>query len=361
MTRVVEAAERAKIALSDKDEVRLFDPSSPARAARPSTSISRSPARTSRRSPARSCCEPSSTSTPRCATPASAPNTSRILLVGGVEQDAIWCGGWSPPTSAARCTWTSTPTAPWRSAPRSWAGASAARRSTRCWSTSRRTPSPSGWPNRAVLEGLEADDLARRPSSRGTRSCPSNATRTVFTLVPDQPAAELPIVQGEHPRLCGNTRLGTVRVEPLPPGPANAPVEVTFRLDLSGVLHVRRAAPALWAERRRAHRRQPLSAHRAAPSKRRRRGGGDPRWRTRGGGGPERGRPLAGTGDARARKTRARRGGRRRGEPGARARRDGRARAGGGRARPRAGRAERRAIGLAPAIGLAGLASDPPK
>ena len=30
-----------------------------------------------------------------------------------------------------------------------------------------------------------------------------------------------------------------VRVEPLPPGPAGAPVEVTFRLDLSGVLHVR--------------------------------------------------------------------------------------------------------------------------
>jgi molecular chaperone DnaK (HSP70) len=64
-------------------------------------------------------------------------------------------------------------------------------------------------------------------------------TQTVFTIVADQRAADLPIVQGEHPRLSGNTQLGIVRVEPLPPGPAGAPVEVTFKLDLSGVLHVR--------------------------------------------------------------------------------------------------------------------------
>jgi molecular chaperone DnaK len=95
-----------------------------------------------------------------------------------------------------------------------------------------------GVADRAVLEGLE-DDLAVSPIIPRDTVVPVERTRTVFTLVPDQPAAELPIVQGEHPRLSGNTRLGTVRVEPLPPGPANAPVEVTFRLDLSGVLHVR--------------------------------------------------------------------------------------------------------------------------
>jgi molecular chaperone DnaK (HSP70) len=33
-------------------------------------------------------------------------------------------------------------------------------------------------------------------------------------------------------------KLGEVRVEPLPPGPSGSPVEVSFRLDLSGVLHV---------------------------------------------------------------------------------------------------------------------------
>jgi molecular chaperone DnaK (HSP70) len=55
----------------------------------------------------------------------------------------------------------------------------------------------------------------------------------------NQRVADIPIVQGEHPRRSGNTQLGTVRVEPIPPGPARAPIEVTFRLDLSGVLHVR--------------------------------------------------------------------------------------------------------------------------
>jgi molecular chaperone DnaK (HSP70) len=88
------------------------------------------------------------------------------------------------------------------------------------------------------LEG-EAEDLAVAPVIPRDTVVPVERTQTVFTVVADQSAAELPIVQGEHPRLPGNTQLGTVRVEPLPPGPAGAPVEVTFKLDLSGVLHVR--------------------------------------------------------------------------------------------------------------------------
>jgi molecular chaperone DnaK len=67
---------------------------------------------------------------------------------------------------------------------------------------------------------------------------PVERKRTVYTISEDQPAAELPIVQGEHRRMLENTPLGMVRVGPLPPGPAGAPVEVSFKLDLSGVLHV---------------------------------------------------------------------------------------------------------------------------
>jgi molecular chaperone DnaK len=88
------------------------------------------------------------------------------------------------------------------------------------------------------LDG-EAEDLAAHPIIPRDTVVPVERTETVYTIAEDQPAAELPIVQGERARMSGNTQLGVVRVEPLPPGPAGAPVEVTFRLDLSGVLHVR--------------------------------------------------------------------------------------------------------------------------
>jgi molecular chaperone DnaK len=85
----------------------------------------------------------------------------------------------------------------------------------------------------------DSDDLAAHPVIPRDTVVPVERTQTVYTVTPNQRAAELPIVQGERARMSGNTELGVVRVEPLPPGPAGAPVEVTFRLDLSGVLHVR--------------------------------------------------------------------------------------------------------------------------
>ncbi len=95
-----------------------------------------------------------------------------------------------------------------------------------------------GVADESYLERETADLLCSPVVPRDT-VVPVERTTTVFTIVADQKAAELPIVQGEHPRTSGNTQLGMVCVEPLPPGPAGAPVEVTFRLDLSGVLHVR--------------------------------------------------------------------------------------------------------------------------
>ena len=67
---------------------------------------------------------------------------------------------------------------------------------------------------------------------------PAERTQTVFTERDNQPGAHIPIVQGEHHALEENTWLGEVAIEDLPPSPQGSPVEVRFRLDLSGVLLV---------------------------------------------------------------------------------------------------------------------------
>lgn len=82
-------------------------------------------------------------------------------------------------------------------------------------------------------EGLMASAVIERNSV-----LPCVNRKTYYTLMANQPAVEIPIVQGEHRLVDDNTELGTVLVEDLPPGPANSPVDVEFRLDLSGVLHV---------------------------------------------------------------------------------------------------------------------------
>jgi molecular chaperone DnaK len=84
----------------------------------------------------------------------------------------------------------------------------------------------------------DEDDLLAEPIiPRGT-VVPVERKKTVYTTHDDQHTAGLPIAQGEHRRLGMNTKLGELRVGPLPPSPACSPVEVTFRLDLSGVLQV---------------------------------------------------------------------------------------------------------------------------
>jgi molecular chaperone DnaK len=82
------------------------------------------------------------------------------------------------------------------------------------------------------------EELAAAPVIPRNTVLPVERTRTVFTIFEDQPGVKIPVVQGESPRVGGNTQLGEVHVQDLPPSPANSPVEVTFRLDLSGILHV---------------------------------------------------------------------------------------------------------------------------
>src|SRR6185503_1518076 len=54
----------------------------------------------------------------------------------------------------------------------------------------------------------------------------------------DQSIVMIPIVQGEEDRVGDNTSLGSVEITDLPPSPANSAVDVSFELDISGVLCV---------------------------------------------------------------------------------------------------------------------------
>ncbi|HJL15567.1 MAG TPA: Hsp70 family protein [Sandaracinaceae bacterium LLY-WYZ-13_1] len=67
---------------------------------------------------------------------------------------------------------------------------------------------------------------------------PTEKTATYYTLWEDQEAVEVPVCQGEAHRFEDNTEIGEVTVADLPPSPEASPVDVVFRLDLSGVLHV---------------------------------------------------------------------------------------------------------------------------
>ncbi len=67
---------------------------------------------------------------------------------------------------------------------------------------------------------------------------PVERTLIANTLIDNQLALYIPVVQGEQPRVGGNSRLGELEVAGLPPSPAGSPVKVQFNLDLSGVLEV---------------------------------------------------------------------------------------------------------------------------
>jgi len=132
-----------------------------------------------------------------------------------------------------------------------------------------------------AIGSLDADegDLATVPViPRGT-AVPVERSETVQTVVQGQKEAHLPIAQGEAARLGDCARLGTVLITDIPRSPAGSPVDVTFRLDLSGVLHVTAVhrpsgratevtiadGPARLTHRRRARARKALAEPRRAP------------------------------------------------------------------------------------------------
>jgi molecular chaperone DnaK len=85
---------------------------------------------------------------------------------------------------------------------------------------------------------LEEDALVASTVIERNTVLPCVKRETYYTLMANQPVVEIPVVQGEHKLARDNTALGVLLVEDLPPGPASSPVDVEFRLDLSGVLQV---------------------------------------------------------------------------------------------------------------------------
>ncbi len=238
MTRVVEAVERAKIALSDKDEVRLFDPFLTGEgegAVHLDLALTRADVEDVARPFVARTLEHIDAALRDAGV--LARDTHRILLVGGSSK--------MPLVRRMIAAHLARPVHVDLDADRAVAlGASllAARIGGADIDEVLVDITPHtlsvGLADEDFLEG-ETSDLVAHPVIPRDTVVPVERTQTVYTIVEDQRAAELPIGQGERARMSGNTELGVVRVDPLPPGPPGAPVEVTFRLDLSGVLHVR--------------------------------------------------------------------------------------------------------------------------
>jgi molecular chaperone DnaK len=76
----------------------------------------------------------------------------------------------------------------------------------------------------SFLDGEDDDDgeedlVAAPIIARGT-VVPVERRKTVFTIMEDQRTVRIPIVQGEHRLATANTQLGEVVIEPIPPRPA---------------------------------------------------------------------------------------------------------------------------------------------
>jgi len=67
---------------------------------------------------------------------------------------------------------------------------------------------------------------------------PVERIRTLYTMVDDQKRIAAPIVQGEGARVGDNVKLGMIELSDLPPSEAGSPFDLRLRLDLSGILHI---------------------------------------------------------------------------------------------------------------------------
>jgi molecular chaperone DnaK len=82
------------------------------------------------------------------------------------------------------------------------------------------------------------DELVASPVILRDTVIPTERKETYYTTHDDQEVVWVPIVQGEQRYAEDNTELGEVCVSGLPGSPRGSLVELTFRLDLSGVLNV---------------------------------------------------------------------------------------------------------------------------
>src|SRR5450631_2713726 len=87
--------------------------------------------------------------------------------------------------------------------------------------------------------GIEtAGQVATAMIPRNT-TIPSKKTQTFSTFSDNQPSVEIVVLQGERPMSRDNKKLGTFKLDGIPPAPRGVPqVEVTFDIDANGILHV---------------------------------------------------------------------------------------------------------------------------
>ncbi len=238
LTRLVEAVERAKIALSERDEVRLFDPFL---AGEGGDAVHLDLPLT--RQDVEDCARPFVEKTLVCIDEAlrdahlDASKLDRVLLVGGsskmpvvermvadhlqrpvvVDPEADRAVALGASLLAGRAAGADVQEVLIDITPHTLAIGAAG---------SEGTP-------------VSIDDLDAVPIIPRDTVVPVERTETFFTMLENQPVVEAPVVQGEEDFVGDNTWLGMIRVEDLPPSPVHSPVEVVFKLDLSGVLQVR--------------------------------------------------------------------------------------------------------------------------
>jgi len=238
MTRLVEAVERAKIALSDREEIKLFDPFL---AGEGSDAVHLDLPLT--RDDVEGAARPFVEKTLRCIDDAlrdarlDAARLDRVLLVGGTSK--------MPLVSSMVADHLGRPVIVDPEADRAVA-LGAALLAGRAAGADVQEVLVDITPHTLAIGALGSDpdavddeELDAVPVIPRDTVVPVERSQTFFTAIDDQTSIMAPVVQGEEELVGDNTWLGTVRVEDLPPSPIHSPVEVVFQLDLSGVLHVR--------------------------------------------------------------------------------------------------------------------------
>lgn len=87
--------------------------------------------------------------------------------------------------------------------------------------------------------GIETLGGVMTPMIQSNTTIPTRKTETFSTASDSQPSVEINILQGERPMAADNRTLGKFHLDGIPPAPRGVPqVEVTFDIDANGILNV---------------------------------------------------------------------------------------------------------------------------
>ncbi|WP_102126372.1 molecular chaperone DnaK [Deinococcus planocerae] len=87
--------------------------------------------------------------------------------------------------------------------------------------------------------GVEVKGGMVAPMITRNTTIPAKKTEIYTTAENNQPGVEVVVLQGERPMAADNKSLGRFKLEGIPPMPAGRPqIEVTFDIDANGILHV---------------------------------------------------------------------------------------------------------------------------